>query len=95
MLRNTPSILNTLQENVRAIRAVLDRIDALAIPSHAASPIVRIYLRSATPSLSAAVAKAAANEPRDPGFARCSVVRYFRRGTRRATGHRGQGARTG
>ena len=31
ILRNTPSILSALQENVRAIRAVLDRVDAIAI----------------------------------------------------------------
>jgi serine palmitoyltransferase len=42
ILRNTPSILSKLQETVRAIRAVLDRIDALTIPSHAASPIIHI-----------------------------------------------------
>ena len=53
ILRNTPLILSTLQENVRAIRAVLGRIDAVTIPSHAASRIIHIQLRSATPSLSA------------------------------------------
>jgi serine palmitoyltransferase len=58
ILRNTPSILSTLQENVRAIRAVLDRIDLLTIPSHAASPIIHIHLRTATPSLSVAAPKA-------------------------------------
>ena len=52
ILLNTPSILSTLQENVCAIRAVLDRIDAVTIPSHAASPIIHIQLRSATPSAS-------------------------------------------
>ncbi|KAH9164389.1 serine palmitoyltransferase [Lactarius sanguifluus] len=31
ILRNTPSILSTLQENVRAIRAVLDRVEAITI----------------------------------------------------------------
>jgi len=45
ILRNTPSIPST-QENVRTI------------PSHAASPIIHIYLRTATPSLSVAAAKA-------------------------------------
>ncbi|KAH8988182.1 serine palmitoyltransferase [Lactarius hatsudake] len=39
ILRNTPSILSTLQEN------------AITIPSHAASPIIHIHLRSA-PTLS-------------------------------------------
>ena len=52
ILRNTLSILSTLQENMRAICAVLDRIDAVTIPSHAASPIIHIQLRSATPSAS-------------------------------------------
>jgi serine palmitoyltransferase len=53
ILRNTPSILSTLQENVRAIRAVLDQVEAITIPSHAASPIIHIHLRSATPMSSA------------------------------------------
>ena len=47
ILRNTPSILSKLQENMRAIRAALDRIDAVTIPSHTASPIIHIQLRSA------------------------------------------------
>ncbi|KAI9452054.1 pyridoxal phosphate-dependent transferase [Lactarius psammicola] len=47
ILRNTPSTLSTLQENVRAIRAVLDRVEVITIPSHAASPIIHIHLRSA------------------------------------------------
>ena len=53
ILRNTPSILSTLQENVRAIRALLDRVDAINIPSHAASPIIHIHLRSPAPSSAA------------------------------------------
>jgi len=71
ILRNTPSILSTLQENVRAIRAVLDRVEAIMIPSHAASPIIHIHLRSGTSSLPA-TAKAsnpAIPAPRDaPSF---------------------------
>ncbi|KAH9052200.1 serine palmitoyltransferase [Lactarius vividus] len=51
ILRNTPSILSTLQENVRAIRAVLDRVEAITIPSHAASPIIHIQLRSSAPAV--------------------------------------------
>ena len=35
---------------MRAIRAVLDRIDTLSIPSHTASPINHIHLRTVTPS---------------------------------------------
>jgi len=45
---------------VRAIRRVLDRVEALTIPSHAASPIIHIQLRSATPSASANPATPAA-----------------------------------
>ena len=48
ILRSVPSILSTLQETVRANCAVLDSI---TIPSHAASPIIHIHLRTATPSL--------------------------------------------
>ena len=40
---------------MRAIRAVLDRIDAVTIPSHTASQIIHIQLRSAMPSASASV----------------------------------------
>ncbi|KAH8983451.1 hypothetical protein EDB92DRAFT_1951589 [Lactarius akahatsu] len=41
-----------LAENVRAIRAVLDRVEAITIPSHAASPIIYIHLRSSAPAAS-------------------------------------------
>ncbi len=70
VLRNTPSILSTLQENVRAIRAMLDRVEAVTIPSHAASPIIHIHLRSAaTLSPSAKPPNPAAPAPRDaPSF---------------------------
>src|SRR5579864_8320659 len=46
ILRNTPSILSTLQENVHAIRAVLERVECITIPSHPASPIIHIYIRT-------------------------------------------------
>ena len=58
ILWNTRSILRTLQENVRAIRAVLDRIDSLTIPLHAVPPIIHIHIRTATPSLTVAAGKA-------------------------------------
>ncbi|KAH9474532.1 Serine palmitoyltransferase 1 [Psilocybe cubensis] len=45
ILRNTPSIFETLQDNVRAARAILDRVDCITIPSHPASPIIHIYVR--------------------------------------------------
>ncbi|KAI9452050.1 pyridoxal phosphate-dependent transferase [Lactarius psammicola] len=68
ILRNTPSILSTLQENVRAIRAVLDRVEVITIPSHAASPIIHIHLRSAatlSPTPSAKPPNPATPAPRD------------------------------
>jgi len=52
ILRNTPSILTSLQENVRAVRSILDRIDCVTIPSHHASPIMHINVRLASPSVS-------------------------------------------
>ena len=65
MLRNTPSVH---KENVRAIRAVLDRVDVITIPSHAASPIIHIRLRS--PAQSSAMTLKAPNPatpaPREP-----------------------------
>ena len=54
ILRNTPSILSTLQENIRAIRTVLERLDCITIPSHAASPIIHIYVRTQPPTVAAA-----------------------------------------
>ena len=37
---------STVQDNVCAIHSMLDRIDALTIPSNATSPIVHVYSRS-------------------------------------------------
>ncbi|KAF8067622.1 serine palmitoyltransferase [Lyophyllum atratum] len=50
ILRSTPSILSTLQENIRAARAVLDRVDCINVPSHPASPIIHIYIRPTSSS---------------------------------------------
>jgi serine palmitoyltransferase len=58
ILRNTPSILSTLQENIRAIRTVLERVDCIAIPSHAASPIIHIHVRNQPPTVAAAAKSA-------------------------------------
>ncbi len=71
-LRNTPSILSTLQESVRAIRAMLDCVEAITIPSHAVSPIIHIHLGSASTPFASASAKLpnpATPAPRDaPSF---------------------------
>ena len=58
ILRYMPSIQSPLQENIRVIHAVLDSIDSLTIPSHAASAIIHLYLHTAMPSLSVGAAKA-------------------------------------
>jgi serine palmitoyltransferase len=50
LLRNTPSILTTLQENIRAVRSILDRLDCITIPSHHASPIIHICVRPVSAS---------------------------------------------
>ena len=54
---------------MRAIRAVLDRIDSLTIPSHAALPIIHIHLRTATLSLTVPATKVLTTASRDaPSF---------------------------
>ena len=42
IIRNQPSILNSLQDNVRAVRAILDKIDCMFVPSHPASPMIHL-----------------------------------------------------
>ena len=73
ILQNTLSVLNALQENMRAIRAVLDRVEAITIPAYVASPIIHIHLRSAM--LSASVS-AKCTEPCDACAARGTVVQH-------------------
>ncbi|KAF7330927.1 Serine palmitoyltransferase 1 [Mycena venus] len=46
ILRSSPSILTKLQQNVRAARALLDDLDCISIPSHPASPIIHLHVRS-------------------------------------------------
>ena len=50
ILRSTPSILSTLQENTRAVRAILDRVDCITIPSHPASPVIHLCVRLPSPT---------------------------------------------
>ena len=45
ILTNTPSIMSNLQENIRAIRNVLDKLDCINIPSHPASAIIHINVK--------------------------------------------------
>lgn len=51
ILRNTPSLLSTLQENVRAIHAILDKVDCIHIPSHPASATIHLQVRLPSPAL--------------------------------------------
>ncbi|KAF4579674.1 serine palmitoyltransferase component [Pleurotus pulmonarius] len=48
ILSSTPSILESLHENTRAARAILDKVDGITIPSHPASPLIHIYLKGNT-----------------------------------------------
>lgn len=41
-----PSILTTLQDNIRTLRSVLDRVECICIPGDAISPLVHIQVRS-------------------------------------------------
>ncbi|KAF8328495.1 serine palmitoyltransferase [Amanita rubescens] len=50
LFRSTPSIFTQLQDNIRAARAILDRLDCITVPSHAASPIIHICIRQPYPS---------------------------------------------
>jgi serine palmitoyltransferase len=52
ILRNQPSILSTLQENVRAVHAVLASIvgTLVWVPSHPASPIIHITIKTQSPT---------------------------------------------
>ena len=50
MLTDTPSIMATLQDNVRVIRGVLERLDCIILPSHPASAIQHIYVKPISPS---------------------------------------------
>jgi len=44
-------ILAKLQENIQAARAVLDPLECITIPSHPASPLIHIYIRTPSPAL--------------------------------------------
>lgn len=59
ILTSTPSLLETLHDNIRAIRSVLEKLspDLIELPSHPASAVIHINIRSgllqnATPTIS-------------------------------------------
>jgi len=53
LLKNNPSVLLTLQDNIRAVRAVLEKTEGITLLGHRASPIVHFSLRTQQQSLSA------------------------------------------
>ncbi|KAG7089822.1 hypothetical protein E1B28_011470 [Marasmius oreades] len=67
ILRSSPSILDTLQQNVQAARSILDRVESITIPSHPASPIIHIHLRTPTStSLAVPLVKPGSHKPSNP-----------------------------
>ncbi|KAG7445269.1 serine palmitoyltransferase [Guyanagaster necrorhizus] len=69
ILRSSPSIFESLQENVRAARAILDRVDCITIPSHPASPMIHIQIRSpSVPTLHPSAAAHLSLKPSNPSF---------------------------
>lgn len=49
ILRDTPSILSTLQENIQTFWSVLGRLGYVTVPSRHASPIIHIQVLSSHP----------------------------------------------
>ncbi|KAF9045050.1 serine palmitoyltransferase [Panaeolus papilionaceus] len=45
-LRSTPSLFETLQENVRTLRAGLEKVEGVEVLSHLASPVVHVCIKS-------------------------------------------------
>ncbi|EJD01815.1 serine palmitoyltransferase [Fomitiporia mediterranea MF3/22] len=45
ILRDSPSVMATLQENVRVIRMVLERVEGIVLTSHSASPTIHITIK--------------------------------------------------
>ncbi|KAH9020371.1 hypothetical protein EDB84DRAFT_1515334, partial [Lactarius hengduanensis] len=75
ILRSMPLITSTLQENVRAIPAVLDWVGAITIPSHVASesPTIHIHLRSMATLSASASSVCEAAKPCNPCAAQCTI----------------------
>ena len=53
-LRNTPSVLTTLHDNVDTIRSVLEKTEGITILGHRASPMIHFCLRSSPQYLAVA-----------------------------------------
>lgn len=50
VLTDAPSIMATLQDNIRAVRSILDKVDCITIPSHPASPVIHIQVKPLPPT---------------------------------------------
>jgi serine palmitoyltransferase len=67
ILRNTPSLLSTLQENTRAMRTVLEKSEHVTIPSHSASPLIHLHIAPAfAPASTGLTSPMTARSPRSP-----------------------------
>jgi serine palmitoyltransferase len=70
LLRSTPSVLEALQDNIQMARSILDRLDIITIPSHVASPIIHIYIKTRSAPLlepsSAGARSAKISNPNSP-----------------------------
>lgn len=66
VLRNTPSLLTKLHENIRAARVILDQVECISIPSHRASPIIHLYLRAPASSDLHPSSAAVSTKPSNP-----------------------------
>ena len=66
ILRNTPSILSALQDNIFIARTILDKLDCITIPSHPASPTIHICVRPSSMPPSPSPGKSHSGSSRDP-----------------------------
>lgn len=76
ILRSQPSILATLQENVRALHTVLAPVTGtlVTIPSHAASPVIHIHIKpQATSALAPGAAALIKHSKSNPASVRLPV----------------------
>ncbi len=57
---------STLQENICAVRAILDRADCITIPSHPASATIHLQIRWPTLQVPMHVSNSSSNKPSNP-----------------------------
>jgi len=66
VLRSSPSILSSLQDNIHAARSILDRVDCITIPSHPISPIIHMYIRAPSSNTLHPSTAAVSTKPSNP-----------------------------